>query len=72
MSAIFNFQSMMTCVLLLICCCSYLRPRLPSYINPKRQGFLGVLGRCAVIGDRLSPYVSASLVAMAGARLFLR
>ncbi|EEA05232.1 uncharacterized protein CMU_043060 [Cryptosporidium muris RN66] len=64
MSALFNFQSMLVVVLLCICTCSYLRPKIPSLIDNKKAGFLGILGKMAVIGDRLSPYVSISCILM--------
>ena len=73
MSALFNFQSLLTVIVLFICTCSYLRPRFGStYINPKRPGFWGVTGKAAVIGDRLSPWVSAACLIMAGSTLFVR
>ncbi|PFH34298.1 putative transmembrane protein [Besnoitia besnoiti] len=72
MSALFNFQSMLTVVLLAICTCTYLRPRFPSLIDNKQPGFKGVLGKFAVLGDRLSGYVSAACVLMAFSTLFLR
>ncbi|EPR61179.1 putative transmembrane protein 167, partial [Toxoplasma gondii TgCatPRC2] len=71
MSALFNFQSMLTVVLLAICTCSYLRPRFPSLVDNKRPGFKGVLGRLAVVGDRLSGYVSLACILLAFATLFL-
>jgi len=72
MSALFNFQSMLTVILLAICTCSYLRPRFPSFLDSKRPGFLGVLGRFAVVGDRLSPYVSLACIGMGVATVLLR
>eukprot|EP00443_Scrippsiella_acuminata_P074434 CAMPEP_0115509014 /NCGR_PEP_ID=MMETSP0271-20121206/72619_1 /TAXON_ID=71861 /ORGANISM="Scrippsiella trochoidea, Strain CCMP3099" /LENGTH=68 /DNA_ID=CAMNT_0002938815 /DNA_START=36 /DNA_END=239 /DNA_ORIENTATION=+ len=65
MSAVFDFQGLLVVVLLMICTCSYLRPRLGNFIHPKASGFLGVFGRFAVIGDRLSPFVSGACVTMA-------
>lgn len=72
MSALFDFQGLLVVVLLTICTCSYLRPRLGSFIHPKAPGFLGMFGRFAVIGDRLSPFVSGACVSMALSTLFLR
>lgn len=72
MSALFNFQSMIVVVLLSICTCSYLRPKIPGLIDNKKTGFLGILGKMAVIGDRLSPYVSFACIFMAGMTLFYR
>ncbi|KAH8585025.1 pyrophosphate-dependent 6-phosphofructokinase [Cryptosporidium sp. chipmunk genotype I] len=45
--------SMIVVVLLSICTCSYLRPKIPGLIDNKKAGFLGILGKMAVIGDRL-------------------
>lgn len=72
MSALFNFQSMLTVVILAICTCTYLRPRFPSLIDNKQPGFKGVLGKLAVVGDRLSGYVSVACIVMAFTTLFFR
>eukprot|EP00811_Abedinium_folium_P022477 NODE_31853_length_388_cov_2.337165.p3 GENE.NODE_31853_length_388_cov_2.337165~~NODE_31853_length_388_cov_2.337165.p3 ORF type:complete len:73 (-),score=20.36 NODE_31853_length_388_cov_2.337165:57-275(-) len=72
MSMIFDFQGVILVGLLFICTCSYLRPRFGAFVHPKSPGMAGVLGRAAVIGDRLSPWVCASCVIMAGMTLFVR
>jgi hypothetical protein len=72
MSALFNFQSLLTVLILTICTCSFLRSKLPAYINPKLEGFMGVFGKFAVVGDRLSPYVCIACFLMAGATIFVR
>jgi len=51
MSAIFNFQSLLTVFLLLICTCTYCRALLPSIVDRNKTGFLGVFWKCARIGE---------------------
>jgi hypothetical protein len=72
MTALFNFQSLMTVVLLSVCTATYLRPRFPSFIDAKKAGFPGLFGRFAVIGERLSPYISLGCFVMAIVTIFLR
>ncbi|KAH8554940.1 DUF1242-domain-containing protein [Umbelopsis sp. PMI_123] len=64
MSAIFNFQSLLLVVLLLICTCSYIRAQAPSLMDRNKTGFLGLFWKAARIGERLSPYVSLACIAM--------
>ncbi|XP_013994013.1 protein kish-A isoform X1 [Salmo salar] len=40
MSAIFNFQSLLTVILLLICTCAYLRAMAPSLLDKNKTGGL--------------------------------
>ncbi|KAB0363569.1 hypothetical protein FD754_007725 [Muntiacus muntjak] len=40
MSAIFNFQSLLTVILLLICTCAYIRSLAPSLLDRNKTGFL--------------------------------
>jgi len=70
MSAIFNFGSLLTVVLLLICTCTYLRALFPSLLDRNKQGLTGILWKCARIGERKSPWVAACCVAMALKILF--
>jgi Protein of unknown function (DUF1242) len=72
MSAVFNFQSLLVVVLLLICTCAYIRSIYPSLLDRNKEGFLGVFWKAARIGERLSPYVAASCVVMSFALLFGR
>ncbi|AAW41722.2 transmembrane protein [Cryptococcus neoformans] len=65
MSALFNFQSLLLVLLLLICTCTYVRGTAPSLVDRNREGFLGLFFKCARIGERLSPYVSLACIAMA-------
>uniref|UniRef100_A0A4W2FWC8 Protein kish n=1 Tax=Bos indicus x Bos taurus TaxID=30522 RepID=A0A4W2FWC8_BOBOX len=43
MSAIFNFQSLLTVILLLICTCAYIRSLAPSLLDRNKTGLLGIL-----------------------------
>lgn len=70
MSALFNFQSLLTVVLLLICTCAYIRSIAPRFLDKNKTGVLGTFWKCARIGERLSPYVAVSCVGMAIVILF--
>ncbi|KAI8062670.1 transmembrane protein 167 precursor [Gongronella butleri] len=65
MSAIFNFQSLVLVILLLICTCTYVRAQAPSLIDRNKTGPLGLFWKAARIGERLSPYVSLACFIMA-------
>lgn len=71
MSALFNFQSLLTVLLLLICTCAYVRSLWPSLVDRKKTGLVGTFWKCARVGERLSPYVAACCVAMAIHTLFI-
>ncbi|XP_077290478.1 transmembrane protein 167A-like protein ksh [Arctopsyche grandis] len=70
MSAIFNFQSLLSVVLFLICTCTYLRSLFPSVMDRHKTGLLGTFWKCARIGERKSPYVAVSCLLMAFSILF--
>ncbi|CAM1297064.1 Uncharacterised protein g1709 [Pycnogonum litorale] len=70
MSALFNFQSLLTVILLLICTCAYVRSISASILDRHKQGLLGIFWKCARIGERKSPYVAFCCVAMAFSILF--
>ncbi|XP_055613314.1 protein kish-A [Uranotaenia lowii] len=70
MSAIFNFQSLLSVILLLICTCAYLRSLLPSLIDRNKTGMLGIFWKLARIGERKSPWVAVACVLMAASILF--
>ncbi|KAI0067408.1 DUF1242-domain-containing protein [Artomyces pyxidatus] len=70
MSALFNFESLLLVMLLMICTCTYVRAVAPRLIDSNKEGFLGILFMSARIGERLSPYVALACVAMA-ARILL-
>jgi len=70
MSALFNFQSLLSVILLLICTCAYLRSLFPSIIDRNKTGMLGIFWKLARIGERKSPYVGFSCLLMAVSILF--
>ncbi|KAG5178189.1 hypothetical protein JKP88DRAFT_201951 [Tribonema minus] len=77
MSAIFDFSSLITVLLLLICTCTYLRGfRSGIFDNsaePHRHtGFKGLCWKFSRIGERISPYVSVSCLLMAVHILFIK
>ncbi|KAJ9133589.1 hypothetical protein NKR23_g10700 [Pleurostoma richardsiae] len=65
MSALFNFQSLLLVILLLICSCAYVHQLFPAILDRNKTGFMGIFWKCARIGERLSPYVSICCVVMA-------
>ncbi|VUZ46342.1 unnamed protein product [Hymenolepis diminuta] len=58
MSAIFNFQSLLTVIILLICTCTYVRALKPEFLDRYKTGFSGTFWKCARIGERKSPYIA--------------
>ncbi|XP_058816242.1 protein kish [Topomyia yanbarensis] len=70
MSAIFNFQSLLCVLLLMICTCAYLRSIVPSLIDRNKTGMLGIFWKLARIGERKSPWVGLACVLMAASILF--
>ncbi|CAN6358043.1 unnamed protein product, partial [Urochloa humidicola] len=69
MSALFNFNSFLTVVLLVICTCTYIKMQFPAILND-RTGFRGFFWKAARIGERLSPWVSFGCLAMGISTLF--
>ncbi|KAF2424827.1 DUF1242-domain-containing protein [Tothia fuscella] len=65
MTALFNFQSLLMVILLTICTSTYIHAAWPSIMDRNKDGALGIFWKCARIGERLSPYVSACCVLMA-------
>ncbi|KAL1543515.1 protein kish-like [Salvia divinorum] len=63
MSALFNFHSFLTVVLLGICACTYVKMQFPALLE-QRTGFRGVFWKAARIGERLSPWVAVGSFAM--------
>ncbi|KAI8081853.1 transmembrane protein 167 precursor, partial [Gilbertella persicaria] len=63
-SAIFNFQSLLLVILLLICTCTYVKAQAPSLLNKNKTGVLGLFWKAARVGERLSPYVSLACIFM--------
>jgi phage-related holin len=75
MSALFNFHAFMVMLLLFICLCSYLGDIFPGTIRQSKEytkGFKGMVRKAAVIGDRLSPWVSLACFAFGAANIFVR
>ena len=72
MSAIFNFESLLTVVLLLICTCAYVHAVAPSILDRNKTGLSGIFWKCARIGERKSPWVAVCCIAMAFNILFLK
>ncbi|EAL62705.1 TMEM167 family protein [Dictyostelium discoideum AX4] len=65
MVAIFNFQSLLVVILLFICTCTYIRGSYPSLLEVRdKHSFSGLPRKAAIIGERLSPWVSACCLIM--------
>jgi hypothetical protein len=81
MSAVFDFASLMTVLLLCICLCSFIRAATLK-ISPETQQISSWIDgtsdirfffwRLSRIGDRLSPWVAAACIGMAIHLLFIR
>lgn len=71
-SALFDFPSLLTVVLLLCCTCAYIRERTAWLQQNKRGALGGVLYKLSVVGRRLSEAVAVGLVVMAVHLLFVR
>ncbi|KAI8473848.1 MAG: hypothetical protein J3K34DRAFT_409390 [Monoraphidium minutum] len=69
MSALFDFQSFLTVVLLFICTCTYYKLIYPGGLA-QTTGFKGLFWKAARIGERLSPWVSIACIAMGLSILF--
>ncbi|XP_024367963.1 uncharacterized protein [Physcomitrium patens] len=69
MSALFNFQSFLTVVLLVICTCTYVKIQAPKIMDQK-TGFRGFFWKAARIGERLSPWVGGCCFLMGFTVLF--
>lgn len=65
MSALFNFQSLLQVILLLICTCTYIHSTYPSILDNRKLGAFGIFWKCARVGERLSPYVALGCFIMA-------
>mmetsp|Transcript_16697 Transcript_16697/g.54364 ORF Transcript_16697/g.54364 Transcript_16697/m.54364 type:complete len:84 (-) Transcript_16697:131-382(-) len=76
MSAIFDFSSLMTVMLLFICTCTYVRGMRQSIFDDpsqqqqsqdprrRRRGIRGVCWKASRVGERVSPYVAVALLGM--------
>ncbi|KAH9898692.1 hypothetical protein F4778DRAFT_191630 [Xylariomycetidae sp. FL2044] len=61
MSALFNFQSLLLVILLLICTCAYVHQIFPTMLDRNKQGFMGIFWKAARVGERLSLHVRRQL-----------
>lgn len=64
-SALFNFQSLLQVLLLLICTCTYIHSTVPTLLDNRRHGALSVFWKFARVGERMSPYVAIGCFVMA-------
>ncbi|XP_006839479.1 PREDICTED: protein kish-A-like [Chrysochloris asiatica] len=71
MSAVFNFQSLLTVILLLICTCAYIQSLTPSVLDRNKTGLLGIFWKCARIGERKGLYVEVCCIVMVFSILFI-
>mmetsp|Transcript_13587 Transcript_13587/g.42894 ORF Transcript_13587/g.42894 Transcript_13587/m.42894 type:complete len:87 (-) Transcript_13587:196-456(-) len=86
MSAIFDFSSLITVILLFVCTSTYVRAlrttiydetpgpddAVGSNLPPRRRGLRAICWKASRIGERASPYVSISLLAMSCHILFFK
>ncbi|XP_037678576.1 protein kish-A-like [Choloepus didactylus] len=72
MSAIFNFQSLLTVILLLICSCAYIQNLAPSLMDRNETGLLGIFWKCVRIGEQKSPYVAVCCIVTTFSILFMQ
>ncbi|XP_054533295.1 protein kish-A-like [Pan paniscus] len=72
MSAIFNFQSLLTIILLLICTCVYIRSLAPSLVDRNETELLGIFWKCVRIGEWKIPYVAVCCIVMGFNILFIQ
>jgi hypothetical protein len=69
-SGLFNFQSILTILLLMCCTCAYVRNKFKTYIDKYKTGFSGIFWKFARIGERASLFVSFACLIMAVATLY--
>ncbi|EER37625.1 transmembrane protein [Histoplasma capsulatum H143] len=65
MTALFNFQSLLLVIVLIICTSGLRHSIMPGIMDRNQNGFFGIFWKCARVGERLSPYVSLCCLAMA-------
>lgn len=68
MSALFNFESFVRLVVLVICTSTYLNRKFPAFFS-KKEGWHALLYKCCVVGSRLSPFVAILCLFFAVKRL---
>ncbi|TLS26252.1 hypothetical protein PpBr36_04425 [Pyricularia pennisetigena] len=64
-AALFNFQSLLLVILLLICTSTYVHAIFPALLDNRKEGFMGIFWKFARVGERLSPYISICCFVMA-------
>ncbi|XP_014209999.1 protein kish-A [Copidosoma floridanum] len=64
MFALFNFQSLLVILLLVICTSVYVRLMIPNLLDKNKKGILGMFWKFSRIGERKSPYVAACCLLM--------
>ncbi|XP_035885634.1 protein kish-A-like [Phyllostomus discolor] len=72
MSAIFNFQSLLTVILLLIHTCAYIPSLTPSLLDRNKAGLLGVLWKCTGTREQKRPSIAVCYRVMAFSILFIQ
>ncbi|CAB0037657.1 unnamed protein product [Trichogramma brassicae] len=70
MIALFNFQSLLTIILLTICTSVYVRSLFPAMLDKKKEGLPGIFWKCSRIGERKSQYVAGFCILMSISILF--
>jgi hypothetical protein len=66
-SALFNFESLLVVILLIICSCAYIRAQYPALLDSSdgtHTGIKGLMWKAARIGERKSQYVAIACIAM--------
>lgn len=58
MSALFNIDSLLRLIILMICTTTYIKTHFPSLVSKRTKGFASIFYKCSIIGERLSIYVS--------------
>ena len=64
MSALFDFPSFLTIVLLGVCTATYVKLAYPGLVDAHRTGIRGLVWKAARVGERLSPWVCVACWAM--------
>ncbi|KAI3379644.1 hypothetical protein SNEBB_009965 [Seison nebaliae] len=65
MSAIFNFESLITVIILMICTCAYVKNLFPTLV-PRTTGLRGLFWKFARVGERKSLWISGILIILSG------
>ncbi|AYU82821.1 Protein of unknown function (DUF1242) [Leishmania donovani] len=72
MSALFDFETVLYVLLLIVCTATYLRQFRPTlYHRDSFELYKKFLYKCSVVGDRLSPWVSICCLVLAFRVIFV-